>query len=282
MHITELIRFITEDAPAGDITSEILAGGKECRAIITVNEAGIIAGLTESGMLFSHFGAQVVSSRHDGEQVEAETAIMELAGDAAAILLVERTALNIIGRMSGIASTTRKFVDAAHRINPDIRIAATRKTCPGMRLLDKKAVAIGGGEPHRTGLSDMFLIKDNHLALVPLEEAIRKVRVASVYRKIEVEVSTAGDAVRAAVAGADIVMLDNVPPALMKKALGELESRGLRSNVILEASGGINASNLATYAALDLDVLSLGILTHSVKNMDVSLEVLKGAKSFSL
>jgi nicotinate-nucleotide pyrophosphorylase (carboxylating) len=282
VQIADLIRFVAEDAPAGDVTSEILVEGKECRAVITANEGGTIAGLTECGLLFSHFGVRVLGARHDGEQVEAATPVMELEGDAAAILLVERTALNLIGRMSGIATRTRTIVDAAQKVRPGIRIAATRKTCPGLRFLDKKAVVLGGGDPHRTGLSDMFLIKDNHLALISLDEAVRRAKSSTVFRKIEVEVNTPGNAVRAAAAGADIVMLDNVSPNLIKKAIEELKGKGLRERIVLEASGGIQETNLAIYAALDLDVLSLGILTHSVKNFDVSLEVQKGAKSFNL
>jgi nicotinate-nucleotide pyrophosphorylase (carboxylating) len=282
VQIADLIRFVEEDAPGGDVTSELLVAGKGCRAVITVHEACTVAGLAESGVLFSHFGARVTAGKHDGEQVDAQTVVMELEGDAAAILLLERTVLNIIGRMSAIATRTRKIVDAARSVNPRIRIAATRKTCPGMRLLDKKAVSLGGGDPHRTGLSDMFLIKDNHLALVPIDEAIRRTRTATAYRKVEVEVSTPADAVRAAELGADIVMLDNVRPPLVKKAVDELKARKIRDRVIIEASGGINETNLAVFATLDIDVLSLGILTHSVKNTDVSLEVLKASKSFNL
>ena len=141
-----------------------------------------------------------------------EDIILSLAGNAKGILLVERTALNIIGRMSGIATQTRKFADIVSAANTRCRIAATRKTSPGFRALDKKAVQLGGGDPHRMSLSDGILIKDNHLMLVSLTEAIRSAKAASAYRKIEVEVETPHDALTAAKEGADILLLDNMIP----------------------------------------------------------------------
>jgi len=210
----------------------------------------------------------------DGDSVCHNTSILLLTGDAKKILLVERTALNIIGRMSGIATQTRKIVDIVSAVNPRCRVAATRKTCPGLRIFDKKAVKIGGGDPHRMNLSDGILIKDNHLALVPLRNAILAAKKGSAYKKIEIEVETPENALSAAKEGADIIMLDNMSPGQISRTISVLKSEGLRDRVIIELSGGIDKSSLHQYAELDVDVISLGVLTHSVKNFSVNLEII--------
>jgi nicotinate-nucleotide pyrophosphorylase (carboxylating) len=189
---------------------------------------------------------------------------------------VERTALNIMGRMSGIATATHVLAGVVRSVSPSCRVAGTRKTCPGFRRFDKKAVLIGGGDPHRMNLSDGVLIKDNHLALVPLEQAIRAARAHSAYKKIEVEVESSADAIRAAETGADIIMLDNMTPSQAKLTVSALEKRGLRDRVTLEISGGINETTLRDYASCGIDVISMGALTHTVKNFSFSLEVLNG------
>ncbi|HOI13831.1 MAG TPA: carboxylating nicotinate-nucleotide diphosphorylase [Methanoculleus sp.] len=276
--IEDLLRFIREDAPWGDVTSETVVPDAACRAVIRAKDPGTIAGLAEARALFEHFGVTVHQHSADGRAVAAGTTLLELDGPARAILLLERTALNIIGRMSGIATRTRESVDAVRAVSPDVRVAATRKTAPGLRMLDKKAVVLGGGDPHRYSLSDMVLIKDNHLALVPLPEAIRRAKERSLYRVVEVEVETAQDAITAAVAGADIILLDNMAPDAVHEAVRMLTERGLRERVILEVSGGVaGGDGLAGYAATGVDVISMGALTHTVRNFDVSLDILKGA-----
>ena len=205
-----LLRFIEEDAPIGDVTSAAVIPDITCDAVIRAEQDGIIAGLEEAAELFSHFGVSVKHLAKDGDTVHRNDSLLVLSGDAKKILLVERTALNIIGRMSGIATQTKKMADIVSAVNPSCRIAATRKTCPGFRVLDKKAVMIGGGDPHRMNLSDGVLIKDNHLALVPLGIAIQAAKKSSAYKKIEVEVETPENALFAAKAGADIIMLDNM------------------------------------------------------------------------
>jgi nicotinate-nucleotide pyrophosphorylase (carboxylating) len=199
--------------------------------------------------------------------------ILSLSGDAKKILLVERTALNIIGRMSSIATQTKKMVDIVTSVNPHCRVAATRKTCPGFQIFDKKAVQIGGGDPHRMNLSDGILIKDNHLALVPIMSAIRAAKNVSVLKKIEVEVETSDDALIAANSGADIIMLDNMSPDMVARTIELLKREGMRDHILIELSGGITDSSLVNYAALDVDVISLGFLTHSVRNFSVNLEI---------
>lgn len=271
--LADLLRFIAEDAPSGDLTSSALAPLGRCRAEIRAKEQGIIAGIGEASALFSHFGISVTTALQDGDACRPGSLVMALEGDAGRILLVERTALNLLSRMSGIATATREMVELAREVNPSVRIAATRKTCPGMRALDKKAVVIGGGEAHRATLSDSILIKDNHLQLVPLGEAVRRALLKAPRDRVEVEVGSRGEAVAAAGAGAGVIMFDNMDPPAIGDAIRELRARGLREGVLLEASGGIGPGNLAEYARLDLDRISLGSLTHSVRALDLSLEV---------
>jgi nicotinate-nucleotide pyrophosphorylase (carboxylating) len=271
--IGELLRFIEEDAPSGDLTSAALAPLGRCRAEIRAKAAGVIAGVAEASALFTHFGISVHQALPDGDACAPGTLVLALEGNADQILLVERTALNILSRMSGIATGTRAMVEEARKVRPSLRIAATRKTCPGMRALDKKAVILGGGEAHRATLSDMILIKDNHLKLVPLGEAVKRARGRAPSGRIEVEVTSGEEAVMAAEAGAGIIMFDNMDPASIRDAIRNLEAHGLRRRVLLEASGGIGSGNLKDYASLDLDRISIGALTHSVKGLDLSLEV---------
>lgn len=269
-----LLQFIENDAPYGDVTSAAIIPNITCEAVIMAEQEGIIAGLDEAALLFSYFGVSVTYHKKDGNAVRKDDQLLSLRGDAKKILLIERTALNIIGRMSGIATQTRNMADTVSAVNPHCRIAATRKTCPGFQILDKKAVSIGGGDPHRMNLSDGVLIKDNHLALVPLEIAIEAAKKSTTYKKIEIEVETPENALIAAKAGADIIMLDNMSPAQITRTIRVLKSKGLRDHIIIELSGGIDEVSLARYAALDVDVISLGFLTHSVKNLSVNLEII--------
>jgi nicotinate-nucleotide pyrophosphorylase (carboxylating) len=272
-----LLRFIEEDSPFGDITSDAVIPDCTCRAVIRAEQKGIIAGIGEAAALFTHFGIIAEPRKNDGDMVAKGDVILFLSGNAKGILTVERTALNILGRMSGIATKTRKMVDIVHAVNPACRIASTRKTCPGFRALDKKAVQWGGGDPHRMNLSDGILIKDNHLVLVPLAEAIRSAKAVSAYRKIEAEVETVQDALIAAEEGADIILLDNMAPSMVKDTLAGLKRAGLRDRVTIEVSGGIDETTLPEYAVLGVDVISMGALTHTVKNFSLTLEVLPGS-----
>ncbi|MGB8220160.1 MAG: carboxylating nicotinate-nucleotide diphosphorylase [Methanoregula sp.] len=270
-----LKKFIEEDAPFGDVTSDAIIPDITCRAVIRAEQEGIAAGLSEAAALFSYFGVDVRRDTRDGEPVVTGKILLSLSGNAKKILLVERTALNIIGRMSGIATQTRKLSDLVKKENSRCRVAGTRKTCPGLRALDKKAVALGGGDPHRSGLSDGVLIKDNHLVLVPVKEAITMAKSASAYRKIEVEVETTKDAIAAAQVGADILLFDNMTPDSVRTTIHELEQAGLRDKVILELSGGITAETIQEYARTGADLISLGALTHTVRNFSVTLEILR-------
>ncbi|ASJ01084.1 carboxylating nicotinate-nucleotide diphosphorylase [Thermococcus gorgonarius] len=268
-----LLRFIQEDAPFGDVTSEaVIPEGTKAKAVIIAKQEGVIAGVEEAKALFEHFGVKVGVRKRDGEEVRKGDVILELEGDARSILLVERTALNVMGRMSGIATEVRRLVEKVRTVNPKVRVAGTRKTL--LKPIDKRAILIGGGEPHRFSLSDAILIKDNHLALVPLEEAIKRAKEFSLYKVVEVEVGSIEDAVKAARAGAEVVMLDNMSPEEIARTINALKREGLRDRVKIEVSGGITPENISEYAKLDIDVISLGYLTHSVKNFDVSLEII--------
>ncbi|CAD5243376.1 carboxylating nicotinate-nucleotide diphosphorylase [Thermococcus camini] len=271
--LSYLLRFLEEDSPFGDVTSEaIIPEGTKAKAVIIAKQNGVIAGVEEAKALFEHFGVEVEVRKRDGEEVKKGDIILELTGDARAILLVERTALNVMGRMSGIATEVRRLVDRVRAVNLKVCIAGTRKTL--LKPLDKRAILIGGGEMHRFSLSDAVLIKDNHLALVPLEEAIRRAKGFSVYKVVEVEVESLEDAIKAAKAGADVVMLDNMSPTEIAETIEALKREGLRERVKIEVSGGITPENIEEYAELDIDVISLGYLTHSVRNFDVSLEII--------
>jgi len=273
-----LLHFIEEDSPFGDVTSDAVIPDCTCRAVIRAEQDGIIAGIGEASALFEHFGVMTRPGKHDGDIVISHDIVLSLEGNAKGILLAERTALNIIGRMSGIATQTRKLVDKVSSVNSRCRIAATRKTSPGFRALDKKAVQLGGGDPHRMSLSDGILIKDNHLVIIPLADAIRAAREVSAYRKIEVEVEKPPDALTAAKEGAEIILLDNMTPCQVQDTLTVLKSASLRDHVTIELSGGIDETTISEYAALDVDVISIGALTHTVKNFSVTLEIVPGSR----
>ena len=268
-----LLGYIDEDCPNGDITSEVVTPDVFCNAIIKAESDGIIAGLEEAKLLFSHFGISVNSTFLDGDYVCKGSLLLSIKGNARAILLVERTVLNIIGRMSGIATQTRKMVEAIFPVNPKCRVAATRKTCPGFRRFDKKAVVIGGGESHRFCLSDGIMIKDNHLVLVSLNEAVSAAKKSTRYKKIEVEVETPEAALDAALGGADVILLDNMSYEKMRDTLSRLKQSGLRERLVIEVSGGVNEQSIKEFASLDVDVISMGALTHTVRNFSVNLEI---------
>ncbi|MDH5701727.1 MAG: carboxylating nicotinate-nucleotide diphosphorylase, partial [Candidatus Bathyarchaeota archaeon] len=204
-----------------------------------------------------------------------------IVGDARTLLSIERTLLNLLTRMSGIATATSRLIEKVRSAGYKTRIACTRKVAPGLLYFDKRAVMLGGGDTHRLHLDDLIIVKDNHLIVVgDVGEAVKRVREAvSFSKKIEIEVSTGGEALEAAKAGADIVMLDNFSPQQIKNTMMLLDREGLRSKVLIEASGGINEQNVLKFAATGVDVLSLGEITDSVKALDMSLEVVKVRKS---
>lgn len=271
--IEYLLNILNEDIPFGDITTESIIPDIDCHAFISVEQPAIIAGIAESGALFRHHGIVIANAVTDGTLVEAGNAVLSLNGNARAVLSIERTALNIIGRMSGIATMTYRYSGIVKKIRPECRVAATRKTCPGLRALDKKAVILGGGDPHRWCLSDGILIKDNHLSFITIPEAIAKAKSRSRYQVVEIEVSSGDDAVLAARSGADVIMLDNMSPKAVRAAIEALKIEGVRDKVTIEVSGGIDEDSLCHYAENGVDIISIGALTHSVKNISVHLDI---------
>jgi nicotinate-nucleotide pyrophosphorylase (carboxylating) len=225
--------------------------------------------------LFQILGCNVKTLVRDGDEVDAGEILIEIKGPAKSLLAGERTSLNILGRMAGIATAVAEMVAVVAEVSPNTRVASMRKTMPGLREFDKKAVVLGGGDTHRFRLDDCVLIKDNHLTLMPsVAEAVKRARNRVSFTKlIEVEVETLEAAVEAAEAGADIIMFDNMSPAEIRSSLSNLAERGLKDGRLYEASGGINPENIAEYAASGVDVISMGYFTHSVRSLDVKLKI---------
>ncbi|NLI73722.1 MAG: carboxylating nicotinate-nucleotide diphosphorylase [Euryarchaeota archaeon] len=265
--------YLDEDVGDGDITTLSLIGNERGTARIKINEDGVVAGLEEVVDLFQYLGLEVVPLVADGDAAPAGTNILSIEGPLRSILTGERLALNIMMRMSGIATLTREIITTCRVQNPDVRVAATRKTTPGFRLFEKKAVVIGGGDPHRSRLDDSVLIKDNHLKVVgSITEAVRRAQKVSFTKKVEVEVESIDGAEEAAMAGADIILLDNMD---YKEAARCAEViRRIDPRIIVEASGDITPTNAPEYAEA-VDVISLGWITHSIKAISFSLDVLE-------
>ena len=274
----KLRNMLAEDVGQGDITTALIVPpGCIAEAEVIAKETGVTAGIEEAKILLKSLGLKAETLVSDGEKLKAKTILMKISGDTRTILSVERTLLNIISRMSGIATTTRKLMQKIRRRRLKTRVACTRKVAPGLLYFDKKAVLIGGGDTHRLHLDDMILVKDNHIAVAgSLKKAIEKVRKeASFSKKIEVEVTRIKDALAAAKAGADIIMLDNFSPNQIEKAVRLLKKEHLYRKVLLEASGGITAENILAYATTGVDIVSLGEITDSAKTLDISLEITK-------
>ncbi len=273
-----LLDFLEEDLGFGDITTNaLIPKNAKAEARIISKRDGVIAGIREAGIILKLLNVNFKPLVKDGDRVTSGQTVVELSGSARAILSAERTILNIMMRMSGIATETAKLVDAAKKNNPKLRIACTRKTTPGFRYFEKRAVILGGGDSHRFRLDDMILIKDNHLSIVGgVKEAVNQARSrCSFSKKIEIEVENADQALEAASAGADIIMFDNMSPEEAKKTLKLLEEKGLRDKVLIELSGGITPENIEKYMALNVDIISMGYIIHSIRALDLSLDFKK-------
>jgi nicotinate-nucleotide pyrophosphorylase (carboxylating) len=266
-----LISYLREDLGDGDITSEALIDGEVAVAQIVCKEDCVLAGLRESEFLFTDQGLTCDCHSSDGDPIEKGTVVLTVRGDAAAIFKVERLALNILMRMSGIATLVADLSRRVREVNPDVRIAATRKTTPGFRIFEKRAVMLGGGDPHRMALDDAVIIKDNHIKTVGgVAEALSRAKKVSFSKKVEIEAQCLEEAVEAAHGGADIIMLDNMSPAVAREAAEAV--RSIDPDITIEISGGITPENCVDYAPIG-DVISLGWLTHSVRSIDFSLNV---------
>jgi len=274
----KLLQLLAEDIGLGDVTSQaVIPQELIATAVVIAKEVGVAAGLFEATVLAESLGLSVKAEVADGETIKSGQILMEISGDACTILCIERTLLNLLSRMSGIATATNSLKQMLKKAGLKTKIASTRKSAPGLLYFDKKAVALGGGDTHRLHLDDMVLIKDNHIALVGSpEEAVRKAKnTLSFTKKIEVEVTKVADVLKVVHAGSDAILLDNFSVSQVKDAVDILAKAGLLGKVVLEASGGIKSENMLEYAGAGVDVISMGQLTHSVKALDFSLEIIR-------
>jgi len=262
---------LREDIGSGDITTNMLFQyDAECKAIILAKEEGLVAGLPIAEMVFRKLDKDIVWSeeKKDGDKVEPNQVLAEITGSQKAVLTGERVALNFLQRLSGIATLTSRFVKAINGL--PVKILDTRKTAPGLRILDKYAVRIGGGYNHRFGLYDGVLIKDNHIRLAGgITKAVNILRERAVTQKrIEVEASTIDEVKEALEVGADIIMLDNMALKMIKEAVSLINSRAP-----IEVSGGVTTENVREIAETGVDFISVGLLTHSPRALDIGLYV---------
>ena len=260
-----LSELLSQDEGFGDLTGP-LTPKKDVDAEVIAKQDGVASGIKEGSLLFEINGVSAKPTVTEGQDISDRDCLLELSGCSTDILLVERTALNLISFMSGIASRTREYVELAG----DVSVAATRKTHPFFTYFAKKAVSAGGGLTHRYRLDDLFIFKDNHLSLFedikqPVIEAKK-----TIYHKVEVEVTTKEDAFKAVDAGADIIMLDNMSAEEVGVVVEALTAEGLREKAVLEASGGITLENLKEYCKTKVDVVSTSALTQA-PGLDVAL-----------
>ncbi len=262
---------LKEDVNSGDITTDLLIpSGKTATAVMHAKADGVLAGLFVAEAVFKHIDSsiQFIYEKNDGDKVTTGDLICKIEGSYRALLTGERLALNFLQRMSGIATQTAYFVDAVKDF--DTKILDTRKTVPGLRLLDKYAVKAGGGTNHRIGLYDMVMIKDNHISVAGgISKAVNAIR-PNIDRKIKIEVETTSIAQvnEALAAGADIIMLDNMDNSTMKEAVKIINGKAK-----VEASGNMTLERVREVAATGVDFISIGLLTHSVVALDISQRI---------
>ncbi|QSW97758.1 carboxylating nicotinate-nucleotide diphosphorylase [Haloterrigena alkaliphila] len=258
-------RWLHEDVGHHDVTNQVPG---ETTGRLVATKSGVVAGLEAATSVFDYLGVETRERLEDGTAIEPGDEVLRVDGAAREVLRGERVAVNLAGHASGIATRTNEVVERARTESEDVRIAATRKTTPGLRGLEKRAVVAGGGDTHRLDLSHMVMVKDNHIAEMGLEGAVEHFRERTSFAtKLDVEVETVDDAPRAAEAGADIVLLDNMTPQETREAV---ESLADYDGVLAEASGGITLETVADYAATGVDAISMGSLTHSAPTLDLS------------
>ena len=262
---------LKEDIGKGDITTNLIVNDKlKCLAIIKSKDTGVLAGNPIAELVFKRLDSRIkyIQRKKDGDTINPNDIIAEVRGSVRTVLTGERLSLNFLQRLSGIATLSQKFVNKTKGF--DVKIIDTRKTTPGLRILEKYAVTVGGCYNHRFGLFDGILIKDNHIKIAGnIEKAVLKVRAKHKNKEIEVETSNINQVREALKSGADIIMLDNMTPDKIKKAVKIIDSKAMT-----EASGGINLDNIGEYAKTGVDYISVGALTHSAKSLDIGLYVL--------
>ena len=263
--------FLNEDIGRGDLTTQLVVPDVGSKASIICEEDAVVAGIEEACEIFSIMGADAIPVVKDGERVKAGDRVISITGPAQKVITAERTALNFLMRMSGIATETSKAIDLLSEKDSNVRVCGTRKTTPGFRRYEKKAIRLGGGAEHRFGLDDMILIKDNHIkACGSIKNAMTRALKTQFHVKIEIEVNNTEDAMIAVEMGADVIMADNMAPEdvrMLREAVKEKNPK-----VLVEASGNITLKNVADYAGC-ADLVSMGSLTHSSKAVHFSMDM---------
>ena len=272
--VDAVTRAIAEDVlPLGDLTAGLIAADRLATVDVVSRASGVIAGRACAVEAFAQVdpGVGVTWVHPDGSAVVPGDVVATVEGPLRSILTAERTALNFLGHLSGIATLTRAYVDIVQAANPATRVLDTRKTTPGLRALEKAAVRAGGGHNHRGSLSDAVLVKDNHLGGATITEAVHRARALWPGRMVEVECDRLDQVDEAVAAGATVVMLDNMGPDLVARAVSRVRSAG--SDALIEVSGGVTLASAPALAAAGADVLSAGALTHSAPVLDLGLDL---------
>jgi len=255
--------WLREDVGHHDVTNAV--PGRTTGCLVATSE-GVAAGIEAASRVFGYLGVDIENRVADGDGVAAGETVLRVEGPAREVLRGERVAVNVAAHASGIATRTRAAVEAARAVDDEVRVAGTRKTTPGLRGVEKRAIAAGGGDTHRLDLSGMAMVKDNHIAELGLERAVERIRERTSFAtQVEVEVESADEATRATTAGADVVLFDNFDPPALADAVEVVPE-----DVLAEASGGITVETVPEYAATGVDIVSLGSLTHSAPALDYS------------
>lgn len=271
----KIVRYmLEEDEGFGDVTSNALIDKDDVSVgQIFSKEDGILAGIDIAREIFESRDITVIFNLNDGTEISKGDLLIHVVGNTRDILLLERTVLNLLMRMSGVATAANHYVNLVK--DYDVIVAGTRKTAPAIAKFDKYALAVGGADTHRFSLEDMVLIKDNHIMAVgtPLDALKKAQNNVSFSKKIEIEVETLEDAIQCVENKADIVMLDNMDPSEVKEVLNQLNKLGIRNNSLIEVSGGINHETICEFAEAGVDIISSGALTHSTRSLNFGLDL---------
>lgn len=271
----KIVRYmLEEDEGFGDVTSNALIDKDDVSVgQIFSKEDGILAGIDIAREIFESRDITVIFNLNDGTEISKGDLLIHVVGNTRDILLLERTVLNLLMRMSGVATAANHYVNLVK--DYDVIVAGTRKTAPAIAKFDKYALAVGGADTHRFSLDDMVLIKDNHIMAVgtPLDALKKAQNNVSFSKKIEIEVETLEDAIQCVENKADIVMLDNMDPSEVKEVLNQLNKLGIRNNSLIEVSGGINHETICEFAKAGVDIISSGALTHSTRSLNFGLDL---------
>jgi len=279
----KLIQYLQEDIDFGDITCELIPN-IPIHAEIVAKQQGVLCGIHFAKILLKSLGIEIISSLQDGDPIKIGDCVLQIKGMSHEILLSERTVLNLVMHLSGIATRTQRITEKVNQSKQKIIIAATRKTTPGLRYFEKYAVSIAGGDPHRWNLSDMVLIKENHLSLFG-DKAIQKIidqskNKTSFTKKVEIEVENLTELKKALVFSPDIIMLDDFSVEMIKKAINLVQQTSGKKRPLIEISGGVTEDNIDDYLTIPgIDIISIGALTHSVTAIDLSMKIKKSSNN---